>query len=380
MGDSYDVIVIGLGGVGSAAIWQLAAEGYRVLGIDRYAPPHPRGSSHGQTRIIRKAYFEHPDYVPLLLRAYQLWHQLQTDAARQLYFPTGLLQVGPATGEVLTGVRRSAAAYDLPIAILTMADASALPGISGQADWQAVFEVDAGYLLVEQCVEAHLQLARQRGAAWLTGQTVRGWSADGHAVQVTTDQQTYRAAAVILAAGPWAGEALQSYRLPLKILRKHMYWYPAPASYQSARGFPCFFFDAPAGYFYGFPDQAGQGLKVARPSGGAALPRVDGAEHPEDVQDRLAVEEFLKNCLPSVRRAAAGWQGCYYTMTPDQHFIVDRLPDASSVVVVAGLSGHGFKFTSVLGQVAARLATDRAPEVPIEFLSLRRFDQSSTAS
>jgi sarcosine oxidase len=378
MSDCYDFIVLGLGGVGSAAAAHLASSCFHVLGIDQYWPPHSQGSSHGQTRIIRKAYFEHPDYVPLLKRAYELWHHLQANYGQTLYVPTGLLQAGPADGEVLSGVKRSACEHGLPIESMTMAQATArFPGLVGDPSWQAILEVDAGYLRVESCVAAHLQLARQHGAEILLGQPVMNWHAESSQVSVTTQQQTFRAGGLVIAAGAWASQCLNRYRLPLQVLRKHLYWYPAPNKYHQDQGFPCFFYDTPYGYFYGFPNNAdpetgaNQGLKVARHSGGTELEHPEGDPHPENRQDRDSVENFLDRFLPQVGRPLQRWAGCYYTMTPDQHFVVDCLPDASNVTIVAGLSGHGFKFTSVLGELAAQLVTNQQLSTPIEFLRIR---------
>jgi sarcosine oxidase len=371
---SYDVIVLGLGGVGSATAAALAAGGYRVLGIDQYAPPHSRGSSHGETRVIRKAYFEHPDYVPMLSRAYELWTQLEQETGRQLYFPTGLLQIGPADGEVLAGVRRSADEHALAVEQMSMQQAQqTFPGVQGDPSWTAIVERNAGYLSVEQCVEAHLQIALRHHATLLTDQPVRSWQTSGTGVSVVTDQATFRAGSLVIAAGPWAASCLQEYRLPLNVIRKHVYWYRVQTgAYQSAN-FPCFFFDTPQGFFYGIPEIGSGGLKVGRHTGGEPVEQLQGDRHKMDKDDQQSVEEFLQLHLPLATREIARWSGCYYTMTSDQHFIVDRLPDCPQVSVVAGLSGHGFKFSSVLGQIAAHLATSRPSPLSIDFLRLSRF-------
>lgn len=375
---SYDVIVIGLGGVGSAAVAALSAEKYRVLGIDQFSPPHARGSSHGETRVIRKAYFEHPDYVPMLRRAYLLWKQLEQAVGRQLYFPTGILQIGPAEGEVLAGVLRSSNEHALDVEQMTIQQAEELfPGVQGDPSWSAVFEQDAGYLLVEQCVEAHLQVARQHDARLMMNQTVRSWQVDGSGVCVVTDQGTYRASSLVIAAGPWAAESLREYDLPLHVIRKHLYWYQVPHGLYQAGQFPCFFFDTPQGFFYGIPEIGSGGLKIGRHSGGLIANPSQDATHPTDESDRQLVEEFLQRHLPRVTRQLLKWSGCYYTMTPDQHFVVDRLPASPQVTVIAGLSGHGFKFTSVLGEIAAHLATNRPSSLNTHFLSLSRFGATS---
>lgn len=377
MNPNYDVIVLGLGGVGSSAAAHLAGQGLRVLGIDRFSPPHAYGSSHGHTRIIRKAYFEHPDYVPLLVRAYELWRQLEQNTGEQLYFPTGLLQIGPHDGQVLSGVRRSASTHGLPIETMTMAEAAyRFPGVAGDPRWQAILEVDAGYLQVEACVRAHLRLAIQRGADLRMNEPVRSWTRLGTEVEVRTDQQTYRAKKLIIAAGPYAADCLGQYRIPLQVLRKHLYWFPCSHDYQAETGFPCFFYDTGQAYFYGFPNIGGRGLKVAQHSGGEPLQAASQDPHPENPVDLGQVVSFLESCLPGVARHLSSWQGCFYTMTPDQHFIVDRLPDNQHVILVAGLSGHGFKFTSVLGELSAQLAMEATPSCSTQFLQMDRFQST----
>jgi len=389
----FDAIVVGLGGVGSSACYNLAKQGLQVLGIDRYCPPHPYGSSHGDTRIIRKSYFEHPSYVPLLQRAYTLWCELEEEAGKQLYFPTGLLEIGPADGVVIQGVLRSASDHDLPVERMSMQQAKRqFPGINGEEDWQVLFEKDAGYLLVDQCVETQIALANHHGATIKTNCSMVRWNADHHEVQVETQSERFIAKKLILCAGPWADQALLEYRLPLKVLHKHLYWYRCENPlYQQAKGFPCFFFDTPTGYYYGFPAFDESGLKVARHSGGTpvAIPgstravSLDGTHHREE-EDQRYVEDFLRMYMPSVIPASnapsqpSRWKGCYYTMTPDEHFIVDVLPDHDNVFVIAGLSGHGFKFTSVLGELASQFVMEKPIGFDLDFLKMSRFQKAST--
>ena len=375
MSKSYDVIVLGLGGVGSAAAFALAKRGQRVLGIDQFSPPHHRGSSHGETRIIRKSYFEHPSYVPLLCRAYDLWRELESRTGTQLYHSTGLLEIGPSDGVVIPGVLRSASQFDLPIEQLTMAEAMyRYPSLRGDDSWSVILEKDAGYLNVEACVRGHLGCAADLGAELVMDQKVVGWEGDKRAVLVRTQNEVYRADKLILAAGPWAGELLSQFRIPLKVLHKHLYWYETnDDAYCEKEGFPCFFYETPTGHFYGFPKRDALGLKIARHSGGeAADSEIDGG-HEKNAGDQAAVEAFLEASLPEVSRRMTRWTGCYYTMTPDENFIIDTLPDLPQVSFVAGLSGHGFKFTSVLGELAADLATDQRLPPNLSFLQLARF-------
>jgi sarcosine oxidase len=384
--NDYDVIVLGLGGVGSAAIHALSrrcsnSTRLRVLGLDQYRPPHPYGSSHGETRIIRKSYFEHPDYVPLLVRAYALWRELEVAIGRPLYDATGLLEIGPADGLVVPGVLRSAEQHGLPIEIMSMHEGERrFPGIRGNADWTVLLERDAGYLRVEACIEAQLQRAEQQGASLAFREVVAGFERVGRHIVVRTSHRQVRCERLIVAAGPWADTLLKEMQLPLRVLLKHLYWYgtadaPMPASYDRHNGFPCFFYETSQGYFYGFPASGTAGMKVARHSGGTSVSVGDPRALEPETEDQSAVEGFLREHLPGVPIALQRWSPCYYTMTPDEHFIVDRCPIDPALTVVAGLSGHGFKFTSVLGELACELALGETPSLNIDFLRLSRFER-----
>jgi sarcosine oxidase len=358
MASNWDVIVIGLGGVGSAAAYHAARSGHRVLGLEQFTPAHDRGSSHGQTRIIRQAYFEHPSYVPLLQRAYTLWHELETNTHQVLFHRTGLVEAGPADGVVIPGVLASARQHALPIDRLSHAEVSARwPGLSGNPDWTFVLEQNAGFLRVEACVEAHLSMAQQAGATLRFETPVLHWRANEASVEVTTQRGTEHAARLIIAGGAWSDQLLNGIGVPLQILRKHLYWFDADRSgYELSEGFPCFFHETPAGYFYGFPSIDGSGVKVARHSGGEPLQQPQHNDQQDD-KDRQRCEAYLRQCLPSVSSRLRRHATCFYTNTPDEHFIIDQHPLHRPVTVVAGLSGHGFKFTSVLGELASQLAT-----------------------
>ena len=354
---SWDAIVIGLGGVGSAAAYHLAHNGQHVLGIDQYPAVHALGSSHGQTRIIRQAYFEHSAYVPLLRRAYALWDELGERAGAQFLYRTGLVEFGPADGVVIPGVLRSARDHNLEVELLSVEEVNRRwPQMSAPPHLQAVIEREAGYLKVEECVAAQLKLAKQAGATLLHETPVIDWQADGAGVKVTTHSGIYRAARLILAAGPWTAQLFTDMRIPLQVTRKYQYWYqPQSTGFLQEDGFPCFFHETPAGYFYGFPAIDAEGVKVARHSGGVPIHQPTEV-HPTDAADRQQVERYTAEYLPLLGNQLHRQVGCYYTLTPDEHFIVDLHPGHSQVVIVAGLSGHGFKFTSVLGEIACQLA------------------------
>ena len=370
---NWDVIVIGLGGVGSAAAARLAARGCRVLGIDQFEPVHKRGSSHGRTRMIRQAYFEHPAYVPLLRRAYELWDELERQTDQRLFHRTGLAQWGPADGVVVPGVLRSAAEHGLQIEEYSASEATRRwPAMRGDEVWKVVVEPNAGYLRVEACVSAHLELAARNGATLRHGQAVAEWRTEGDSVVVVTDQGEERAERLVIAAGPWSRQVLGEMNVPLQVLRKHQYWFaPTGTGFDESSGFPCFFHETPYGYFYGFPSSEGSGVKVARHDGGQ---QIDGptATHPADPVDQEMVQRYLSEYLPGIGSELREQAGCYYTMTPDENFVVDCHPEHQQVVVVAGLSGHGFKFASVLGELACQLAMEKTTSLDTSLLSIQR--------
>jgi sarcosine oxidase len=385
----YDAVILGCGGVGSAALMQLARRGVRVLGLDRFPPAHNRGSSHGRTRMIRQAYFEHPDYVPLVLRAYELWAELEAATGRKLYEETGLLEVGPPTaagGVVVPGVLASARLHGLAVDELTAAECERrFPGFRVPESMVGVFERRAGFLHVEASVQAHLDEAVRAGAELRCEEAVRSWHAvpatSGTAahVVVETERGRYEAARLVITAGAWAGEMLRDLGVPLVVRRKPQYWFRESAASMEAgdfrldRGAPAFLYELPDGVFYGFPVFGPEGLKCAEHSGGRVL--ANPLENPAaiDEQDLARVRTFLAAQLPGITGELVDHAPCMYTMSPDENFIVDRHPTHASVVFAAGLSGHGFKFTSVLGEALADLALEGTGRRSIVVVSNFRF-------
>jgi sarcosine oxidase len=375
MPESYDVIVLGAGGVGSAAAYHAARRGARVVGVEQFGEAHDRGSSHGETRVIRQAYFEHADYVPLLLRAYELWRDLEQITDSDLLHQVGLLQVGPPDGCVVSGVLQAAQLHALDVDSLSGEEVERrFPGFRVPAGCVGVFERAAGYLRVERCVLAHLAAARRAGAELRFATTVQSWRAVGGDVEVVTDQGAFRAKKLIITAGPWAPRVLTGLAIPLQVRRKHLYWFEnREASYQEDRGCPTYLYELPHGVFYGFPQIDELGVKVAEHSGGAVVD--DPAADPRlpDDEDLRRVEAFIAEYLPGASREVQRRSVCFYTMSPDEHFLVDRHPQNPNIVFAAGLSGHGFKFTSVLGEALAELALEGQTRLPIAFLGIDRF-------
>lgn len=377
-----EAVVVGCGAVGSAALAELARRGIRALGLDRFPPPHGRGSTHGQTRIIRKAYFEHPHYVPLLERAFAAWRELEAESGKRLFEPVGLLQVGRADGEVVSGVRASAARHGLPLDVLTPAEASrAFPGFRFADEHLAVFERQAGFLWVEACLEAALAVAKARGAELLAPAEVFSWSAapgpGGASGQGTVVLQTsigeIETPRLLMTAGSWAGGLLGMGLPKLSVVRKPVFWYrPKEPFYTAAGGCPCFLYDLGERCFYGIPSVAPWGLKAAEHSGGESVAdplTVDRNLRPDD---EAAVSGFLRDWLPGVGTERTHDSVCLYTHSPDGHFLVDVHPACRRIAFAAGLSGHGFKFAPVLGELLADWAEGKPTRPEAEFLRLPR--------
>jgi len=372
----FDVIVAGAGGMGTAAAAHLARRGASVLAIDRFPPGHGRGSSHGQTRLFRLAYFEHPDYVPLLRRARDLWRSLEHDTGTSLLTACGLLSSGPAAGAVIAGTLRSARDHGLAVEHLQAAAAVARwPAFRIPADWESVFEPEAGHLAVEACVRAHAEVAARHGAVIEADHDVRGWRVEGDAVLVETSRETLSAGRLILCPGPWAADLVRLPTIPFAVLRKSLFWY-APTSgldVATATALPAFAFDTPQGFFYGFPSLDSRGLKVAEHTGGRVASDPLHVDRTIDPAEQATIEGWLTAHLPGVGHRRTAHEVCLYTMSPDHHFVVGLHPEHRQVAVAAGFSGHGFKFASVIGEALADLAVTGATPLPTAFLAPDRF-------
>lgn len=378
----FDVVVIGTGGMGAAALMHMATRGARVCGLDRFPPGHDRGSSHGQTRLIRLAYFEHPDYVPLLRRAYGLWRELEAIAGKPLLVESGLLMAGPPDGDVLTGAIASSEIHTLAIERLSSCEAMARwPAIRLPEEWAAVYEARGGYLHVEDCVKAHAEEAVRRGARIDHGVEVRGWrtvgpdGGDAHVV-VETDMGSFAADRLVVTPGSWAGDLLRLPAVPLRVLRKSLFWYRSEATARGVHGagsLPCFAFDGPDGFFYGFPAIDSRGVKIAEHTGGNPIDDPLAVNRGIDHGERVRAEAVLEARLPGACGPLTDHAVCLYTMSSDGHFVVGLHPHDSRVAIAAGFSGHGFKFASVMGEILADLALHGKTAHPIGFLSPERF-------
>ncbi|OKI56367.1 N-methyl-L-tryptophan oxidase [Micromonospora sp. CB01531] len=375
---AYDVIVVGLGGMGSSAAYHLAARGQRVLGLEQFGPAHDRGSSHGGSRITRQSYFEDPAYVPLLLRAYELWDKLERDAGREIISLTGGVFVGRPESHTFAGSLRASREWDLPHEIL---DASELrrrfPTFSPRNEEVGLFEAKAGFVRPEATVTAHLELAGRHGADLRYNEPVLRWQAlpDG-GVRVTTDGGFYTAGRLVVCPGAWAPALLADLGVPFIVERQVMYWFQPETGvgpFQPERH-PIYIHEDGAGtQIYGFPaiDGPDGGAKVAFfRRGQVCTPEtIDRQVHPEEIDD---MREHLAGVLPALPGRLLRAATCMYTNTPDQHFVIATHPEHPQVTVACGFSGHGFKFVPVVGEILADLATSGSTVHPISLFDPRR--------
>jgi len=371
-----DVIVVGVGGMGSAACRSLSQAGARVIGIERFNLVHALGSSHGETRVIRKAYYEHPDYVPLLRRSYELWKEIESQETSPLYRETGIVYFGASGSRLLSGVLNSANEHDLLVNRLSMQERKKFgQWFQEERFGDALFEPEAGFLKVEACVQAQIRQAQAHGAKIFDSETVLDWNATPQGVEVKTDRARYSAKTLVFTSGAWMGELLGELKLPLRILRKALCWIKAPAGFDEEHA-PCYLCETEDGIFYGFPSLSSEAsglMKLAQHSGGepASDPtHLDRVAHTGDFEPVLS---FARTAFRGAGQQVARHAFCMYTMTSDENFILDFHPQHSNVVIASCCSGHGFKFSPVVGEAIRDLALRGYTSLPIEFLRLSRF-------
>jgi sarcosine oxidase len=371
----YDVAVVGLGAMGSAAAYHLARRDVRVLGLDRFHPPHDFGSSHGRTRIIREAYFEDPSYVPLVQRAYELWAELEKESGRKLFLQTGGLMLGPADGVLVSGARRSAEQHALKHELLTSEQIRArFPALAAPNGLAAVWEPRAGILFPELAIQTHLELAKACGAELCFDSPVMKWEPGPDGLQVHTSTGIHRAKQVVLSPGAWMNSLLPPPGLPLSIERQVLYWF-APigdgAAFEASR-LPIFIWEyASHKFFYGFPD-LGEGVKFAlHHQGDPAEPNSLSRDvQPEEVE---MARGLLRRFIPGAAGALQSAVACMYTNAPDEHFILDRHPALPQVVIASPCSGHGFKFSPVIGELIAGMISGEGQRLDTSLYKLDRF-------
>jgi sarcosine oxidase len=380
---SFDVIVIGIGSMGSSACYHLAQRNYKVLGLEQFTITHEYGAHAGQSRLIRKAYFEDPDYVPLLKQAYKNWKYLEDETGTQLYYRTGLVYFGKPEKLVMKTIHQSASLYDIPLENLNSSlTHQRFPQFKLPGNFETLFEPDAGFITPEKAILLYTEEAIKKGAEIHTNEKVLDWKKEGSDIAVITDKKIYRCSKLIITAGPWAGKMIPELANKIKVTRQFIAWIK-PRKWEdfTLNNFPCWMIadDEKPGMYYGFPalpvSKFGepQGLKLAHHLPGTItdpdhVNRQTTREEEEDLE--YALNKYLPGCFDSVLSTKT----CLYANTPDENFIIDHLPGYEKQITIAcGFSGHGFKFVSVAGEILAELSIDGKTTQPIGFLNAKRF-------
>lgn len=376
MTKSLECAVIGAGAVGAAAAYHLARAGAAVTLFEQYPLLHDRGSSHGATRLFRLAYFERSDYAPLLRRSVEMWRDLEIASGERLFFQIGAFQAGAGDGVLIPGLLKTAAEHDLQVEKLSDREVSErFPWFNLPKDFAAVVEPQAGFILAEQAVRTHLEAARALGVRILAECKVRGWRSQRGRLTLETDNGDFRFDRVVVTPGAWANALLGDLGVDIRPVRKTLHWIAADDNrFKVAAGFTPFAIETkPAELFYGFPATDDDGVKVAFHSDGPAASSPESIDRTVSPEEDAPVVTALNSLAPGLPSAIYRRKVCLYEMSPDGHFIIDQHPDDERVVFAVGLSGHGFKFTPIIGEILSDLAIDGGTLSPIGFLRLNRF-------
>jgi sarcosine oxidase len=370
--ERYDVVVVGVGGMGSSALYHLARRGKRVLGLERFDLLHDQGSSHGLTRIIRLAYFEHPGYVPLLRRAYELWRRLEADVGEPLLYVTGILEGGEGIRE---GVLRSCAQHGLPHEVMDGREAARrFPAYALPAEMNVVYQADGGFVLPERCIVAHVEGALARGAVVRARERVLEWSATEAGLRIRTDRGHVDAERIVFTAGAWSQDVA---RLPPGLVhgvRQALAWFqPTRPELFTPERMPVFNLRLGGEHFYGFPAFGIPGFKLGRYDHFGAGGDPEAIDREPTLADEKPLRAFAERYFPSGVGPTIALKTCLFEPSPDEHFLVDRHPESERVVVAAGFSGHGFKFCPVIGEVLADLVLEGETRHDIALFRLDRF-------
>jgi sarcosine oxidase len=369
----YDLIIIGCGGIGSATLYDATNRGLTTLCIEQHHKGHDKGGTHGESRAFRQAYYDDPQYIPLLKDAYQHWKNLGGD----LFVENGLLEIGFADSKMAEDAIQCAKDYQIPIEILSGDQiCTRFPGFHVPKDMIGIFQPEAGFLRVDDCVRYFIDKADSQGATIAFNEKVISWQVDSdNLVQVKTNKGLYQSKYLIITTGSWTKELLGSLSIPLQILQKKLVWIPVTTgAYSIKEHSPCFAYHLNDGVFYGFPNIDGF-IKVARHTGGAVLNHADDnitKPHKYNIESR-AIEAFASDHLQKTTLTNVKEANCLYDLTPDGQFVIDNHPQYGQVAFAAGLSGHAYKMSNTLGKILIDLAVKQSTEYNISFLSLNRF-------
>ncbi|MPR06909.1 N-methyl-L-tryptophan oxidase [Microvirga tunisiensis] len=376
---TFDVAVIGLGAMGSAALFNLARQGRRVIGIEQFEPGHDKGSSHGESRIIRLSYFEHPSYVPLARRAMEKWRELEQLCRHNILTVTGVLEAGYPGCPIVEGSLEASRLHGLDHEVLSAAEINRrFPAFKVPPHWTGLYQPEGGFLRPELAIQQFVGLAERHGAEVRTGTRVLAIEPLGSGVRVRTEAGEIEAGSVIVAAGAWIGDFAPELKPHLKLTRQVLGWFePLQPAYYAPDRCPVFILESEDDACYGFPDFAGTGVKTASHRKGAYLPSADDLSQDGGAADEAQIRRMLALAMPEANGPLRAMRTCMYTRTPDEDFVIDRSSADPRIILASPCSGHGFKFASVIGEVLADLALGKTPANDISRFKLERFRRQS---
>lgn len=373
--NQYDVIVVGVGGMGSATCYQLAKRGVQVLGLEQFDIPHHQGSSHGHTRIIRLAYYEGASYIPLLRRAYQLWSEIEQVSGEQIFHKTGSLDIGPPDSTIFTGSLQSCLAYDIPHEVLTGSELNKrFPAYQIPTDYRALYQPDGGFLLPQKATVAFVEAAQKYGADIRAREKVMHWEATKNGVSVQTNKGIYEATSLVFAGGAWAGQLLPILTNLAIPERQVLAWIqPKQPALFTPENFPVFILQLEEDHYYGFPIFGIPGFKYGKFNHLEEKGTPESFDWNPNSKDEKVLRKLVEKVFPMGNGPTMSLKTCMFTNSPDRHFILDVHPDYPQVSFAAGFSGHGYKFASVIGEIMADLALEGKTELPISPFKVSRF-------
>jgi sarcosine oxidase len=375
---TYDVAVIGVGGMGSAACYHLAQAGKRVLGLDQFSIPNTRGSSHGSTRILRLGLHESVKYVPLVLRAAELWEELGQRSGQQVFHRIGSLDLSTPERPIFQRSLDSCRTCDIAHEVLTAAEVrSRFPAIHPLPEMQGVFQPGSGFVTPESAISAHVQLAISAGAEIHGHEAVQHWEKKAQTFTIQTNRGTYEAGQLLFTAGAWIGKLLATQQVPVAAERNILGWFAPRQNHHffEAQRLPVWIIDSEeTHHFYGFPQHGIPGFKLGRLRE-TPLPAVDPDElrREPDQDDEKEMRDFIRRIFPDADGPILSMETCFFENTPDRSPIIDSLPGMEGAWVIGGFSGHGFKYCSVMGEIACHLIEHGATPHNIEPFRLNRF-------
>lgn len=368
---NYDLIIIGCGGIGSAALYSAVRAGLKTLCIEQYEQNHNRGGTHGETRAFRKVYYENPLYTPLLHQAYLDWKKLNQQANKILFVENGVLEMCFPNSSVALAAIDSAKKYRIPLEVLSSQEIEQrFPGFRVPEGMIGIFQPEAGFLYVDDCLNYFIDHSRSAGANILFNEKVLAWQVtNDHLIQIKTNKNTYQSKFLIVTAGSWASEIFPELNLPLNIVQKKLFWASTVDDTYSLNHSPCFAYHLLQGKFYGFPSISGY-VKIARHDGGLSLANPEENAIAVNKVEIDSIKKFASEYLTKISLENTKEKNCLYDNTPDMNFIIDVHPKHSQIAFATGLSGHGYKMSNVLGDILVNLIIKRENPFDLSFLSL----------